>query len=121
MKHLRILLPGLFGLGLSLFSLQPAQAQDFLNGHEDLPLLSGLVQDPASTLVFDTPRGRVVETYAQSESAAADILKAYDTTLPQMGWQTDGNHRFVRDKETLTFEVISPKHPTVLRILLTSD
>jgi len=98
-----------------------ARAQGFLVGHEDLPLLAGLVQTADSMMVYDVPQGRVVEAFAQTESGASKVFKAYGDALPQMGWKAKSPRKFVRKDETLTFEVISEGHPTVIRILLTSD
>ena len=49
------------------------------------------------------------------------MLAAYAEALPQMGWTKKSAAKFVRDGETLTFEVVSKGPPTVIRILITSD
>jgi len=111
----------LLAAGLALAAAAPARAAGFLTGHEDLPLLAGLTQDRDSVMVFDTPQGRVVETFAQTPQSAATVLAAYAETLPQLGWSKKTSAKFVRDGETLTFEVVSKGPPTVIRILITSD
>jgi len=93
----------------------------FLVGHEDLPLLAGLVQDPDSVLVFDTPRGRVIEAYAQTNTPASAVLRAYSDALPQLGWSKVGPGEFKRDGETLLFDVVPDKATTVIRIQVTAD
>ena len=52
-----------------LFSLlavlsAPANAQDFVPGFEDLPLMRGLSPIAGSGHVFDSPAGRLVESHA---------------------------------------------------------
>jgi len=111
----------LLATGLALAAAGPARAAEFLSGHEDLPLLAGLTQDRDSVMVFDTPQGRVVETFAQTQQSSARVLTAYAEALPQMGWTKKSAAKFVRDGETLTFEVVSKGPPTVIRILLTAD
>jgi hypothetical protein len=106
---------------LALFCAAPALAQEYLSGHEDLPLLAGLHQDPDSVTVFDAPQGRIVETFAQTREPAKAVLAAYAETLPQMGWTRQSPARYVRGAETLVFEVVDAGPPTVVRILLTSD
>ncbi len=106
---------------LILFQATPAFAQGYFSGHEDLPLLAGLTQDPESVMVFDTPQGRVVETFAQTSEPAVRVLAAYAEALPQMGWTKKAEGRFVRDGETLVFEAVAKGPPTVLRVLLTAD
>lgn len=108
-------------VALGLASAAYAQAQEYLSGHEDLPLLAGLTQDRDSVMVFDTPQGRVVETFAQTPESGAKVLSAYAETLPQMGWTRKTPTRFERGAEALVFEVVSKGPPTVVRILLTSD
>lgn len=98
-----------------------AAAQTYLSGHEDLPLLAGLAQDRDSVMVFDTPQGRVVETFAQTRESGDAVLKAYAASLPQMGWTRKSGGRYERGAESLVFEVVSEGPPTVVRILLTSD
>lgn len=106
---------------LALLCAAPAFAQEYLSGHEDLPLLAGLHQDPDSVTVFDAPQGRIVETFAQTPQSAQAVFAAYAETLPQMGWAREAPARYVRGAETLTFEVVGKGSPTVVRILLTSD
>lgn len=108
-------------VALALLGATPALAQQYLSGHEDLPLLAGLHQDPDSVTVFDTPQGRIVETFAQTSQPAKAVFAAYAETLPQMGWTRKSQTRFERGAETLSFEVVGNGSPTVLRILLTSD
>jgi len=108
-------------LALGLAPVAHAQAQNYLSGHEDLPLLAGLTQDRDSVMVFDTPQGRVVETFAQTPESGQAVLSAYAETLPQMGWMRKSPTRFERGAEALVFEVVSNGPPTVVRILLTSD
>lgn len=108
-------------LALGFAPAAHAQAQAYLSGHEDLPLLAGLTQDRDSVMVFDTPQGRVVETFAQTPESGQAVLSAYAETLPQMGWTRKSPTRFERGAEALVFEVVSKGPPTVVRILLTSD
>ncbi len=108
-------------LAAALLLAAPAWAQEYLSGHEDLPLLAGLHQDPDSVTVFDTPQGRIVETFAQTPEPAQAVFAAYAEALPQMGWTRRSPSRYVRGAETLVFEVVGKGSPTVVRILLTSD
>ncbi len=98
-----------------------ASAAEYLKGHEDLPLLAGLTQDRDSVMVFDTPRGRVVEAFAQTPESETRVFAAYAEALPQMGWTKKAPGKFVRDGETLVFEVVAKGPPLVLCILLTAD
>jgi hypothetical protein len=59
----------------------------FVEGFEDLPLMSGLTQEPDSLTSFDSPYGRIVETYASGSADAIQVRLFYNQTLPQLGWQ----------------------------------
>lgn len=102
MRTSHILLGGLALLAAA--ALQPALAQGFLNAYEDLPLAPGLAEVPGSGIAFDSPGGRIVEAYAKGPATAADVLKFYATTLPQLGWTRESDTRYRRDAELLTLE-----------------
>ncbi|RVU36070.1 hypothetical protein EOI86_12620 [Hwanghaeella grinnelliae] len=82
-------------------SVQPASAQTFLAGFEDVPLMDGLTADEDAGLVFDSPAGRIVEAYAVGEVAWPDVITFYTATLQSLGWRTLGQGRFAREGEEL--------------------
>lgn len=98
MRILRILLGG---LALLAAGLGPALAQGFLSAYEDLPLAPGLAEIPGSGLAFDSPGGRIVEAYAKGAITAAETLKFYAGTLPQLGWTRESDTLYRRDAEVL--------------------
>lgn len=84
-----------------------ARAQEqgaFLSVIEDIPLMPGLVEDQASAVVFDAAHGRLAETVAVGSSGRPGIAAFYAETLPALGWQADGETRWVREGEALTIE-----------------
>jgi hypothetical protein len=87
-------------LGLS----QPAAAEGFLGVYEDLPLAPGLTEMQSDGLTFDSPGGRIVEGYAKGAVKAADILKFYATTLPQLGWTRETDTLYRREAEMLKLD-----------------
>lgn len=78
-----------------------ARAEGFLGVYEDLPLAPGLTEVQGSGLAFDSPGGRIVEGYAKGAAKAADILKFYATTLPQLGWTRESDTLYRREAEVL--------------------
>jgi hypothetical protein len=107
MRTSHILLGGLALLaaaGVQPALMQSAGAQGFLSAYEDLPLAPGLEEVPNSGIAFDSPGGRIVEAYAKGAAKAAEILKFYATTLPQLGWTRESDTRYRRDAELLTLE-----------------
>ncbi len=95
----------------ALFVLAPARAGEhaatpatFVSGIEDLPLMEGLTEAPGGALIFDTPGGRIVETYASGALSRRDVLDFYAATLPQLGWKRIGDTAFSRENEILRLE-----------------
>ena len=88
------------GLGWGL----AARAEGFLGVYEDLPLAPGLAEVEGSGLSFDSPGGRIVEGYATGAVEAAEILKFYAATLPQLGWARDSDTLYRREAEVLKID-----------------
>jgi hypothetical protein len=86
----------------------PANATDYLVGASDLPLATGLKEQPDKGAVFDTPLGRIVTAYATGNGKPQAVLDFYDETLPQLGWVRDKAGTFHRKKQTLKIDVVGP-------------
>lgn len=97
-----------FSLVLSvLIFVSSARTAPFVLGIEDLPLIQGLEQKPNSTVIFDTPEGRVIEAVAAGVIKRAVVVSFYQSTLPQLGWIKQSEERYWRDGESLSLEFIS--------------
>ena len=77
----------------------------FLSILPDLPLMGGLYEIEESGLSFDKPDGRIVIAEAEGDVTADDVIRFYQTTLPQLGWRLKDYSSFIRDEEIL---VITP-------------
>ncbi len=91
----------------AVFAFGPAAAAEegaFVSGVEDLPLMPGLSELAEGRMVFDTPSGRIVESYASGEATRSQVLEFYAATLPQLGWRRDGPAAFSREGEILKLE-----------------
>jgi hypothetical protein len=78
-----------------------AGSDAFVAGVEDLPLMPGLAEVRDAGIVFDTPGGRIVETYAKGAARRAEVIAFYRQTLPQLGWQSVGDTVYRREGERL--------------------
>jgi hypothetical protein len=78
-----------------------AQAQVYLAGFEDVPVMTGLDVMEGAGIDFDAPSGRIVETYATGNLSTEAVLAFYTTTLQQLGWREIGTGAFEREGETL--------------------
>ena len=101
----RFILAAVFAVALAGACGVGAGAQDagiaFVSGIEDLPLMPGLKEVDETTMVFDTPGGRIVEAFASGPVSREQVVGFYAATLPQLGWATAGGTRFRREGETL--------------------
>ena len=99
----------------------PAKGQElesFVSRYEDLPLMEGLVEDVEQGTLFDSPEGRFIDAYAQSDTlSVGQVLAFYDEALPQLGWEKTGDDPRVyeREGETLTLEFLQPSAPLVVK------
>ena len=81
-----------------------ANAQDFVPGFEDLPLMRGLSPIAGSGHVFDSPAGRLVESHARGAVTRADVITFYRESLVALGWSETGPVQFRRENEILRIE-----------------
>jgi hypothetical protein len=85
-----------------------AHATEYLVGASDLPLATGLKEQPDKGAVFDTPLGSIVTAYATGNNKPQAVLDFYDDTLPQLGWSRDKPGTYHRKKQTLKIDVVGP-------------
>ncbi len=95
-----------------------ARASEFVPGMEDLPLMDELRAIDGPGYAFDTVAGRLVEAYAGGDVAPADVDAFYSQTLPQLGWQPDGDRVWRREGEILTIEFVEGVDPVTIRFQL---
>ncbi|MCE9507714.1 MAG: hypothetical protein K8R48_05275 [Alphaproteobacteria bacterium] len=86
---------------------------------EDLPLMPGMVEKPDEAVDFDSPSGRIVETAAETEATATDILGFYAGALPPLGWTVLPPYSFTREDETLVLDIAQKNGVTLVRFNLT--
>ena len=105
-------------LCLSSFTVKAS----FLEGLEDMPLPEGVTQIENGSLSFGNEEIRLFETYLSADKQNFDnIIKFYEETLPQMGWQKKDKNKslYERDGETLEITKETEK-PLILRLIVKS-
>ena len=80
------------------------QAQTFLAGFEDVPVMPDLIVVEGAGIDFDTPSGRIAEAYATGNLTPKAVLDFYRATLRQLGWQEVAGATFEREGETLRLD-----------------
>lgn len=119
--------PSLIALAgvLACLAVPPAAAggapAQFLVGFDDLPLMPELAQDAEGLTVFESPYGRIVESYASGATTRAAVLAFYAATLPQLGWARTGETTFRREGEELTLDVTESASGASVRFLVSPD
>lgn len=105
-------------LALALVPTMAPRASEFVPGIEDLPLMGELHAIEGSGFAFDTAAGRLVEAYAGGSVSQEAVDEFYNETLPQLGWEPDGDRLWRREGETLTIEFVEGTDPVTIRFQL---
>lgn len=106
---------------LSLMLYSEARAATFIEGLEDVPIMTGMKQVPNDTLSFGNEESRLIEVILEGKKAAfGTVGNFYKTTLPQMGWIYQGKRgkTFVFEREGEVME-ISKESENPLRVRIT--
>lgn len=96
----------------------PAAAQQFFDLLDDVPVMPGLTPVNDAGIDFDTPSGRIVESYAIGRTDRKSVLKFYRATLPQLGWQPGAGNAFMREAESLKIDFFGPDGEITVRFTM---
>lgn len=99
-------------------------SQLFLTKTSDVPLMEGLKVSATNQMDFDTPSGQVLSLEGMSKTKTGDdILKFYESILPQMGWVLKEKGVFERQNDSLNIVILKNKKPSKIRfdIFLTQE
>ena len=72
----------------------------------DVPLINNVTVDTQLSFAFDSPSGRILVLYLQTQAEDKDIQVSYHNTLAAIGW-TKRDDKFVKDDELLRLEKIN--------------
>ena len=117
MRYFQIIL-----ICLGLIFSESANAENFVDGMDDVPLLEGMQQITQDDFAFGNEETRLLEAYFRAPKLKfKQIADFYSESLPQLGWIYQGNRGydllFYREGETL--EVIKESvSPLIIRITL---
>lgn len=100
-----------------LFLTATGYATDsFLTKTSDVPLMDGLIVRSTNQMDFDTPTGQVLSLEAISKNKTGDdVIKFYESVLPQMGWKIEEKGSFSRQSDTLNIVILKNKKPSKMR------
>ncbi len=93
----------------------------YFSAMNDLPMMQGMVEQPADTVIFDKPAGRIVEFSATTATPEKDVLGFYDRCLPPLGWKEIKKGVFVRAHEKLKMSFGRSAGETLVDFSVTPD
>lgn len=101
-----------------------AVAQEFIEGFDDIPVMSGLYQLQNDNISFGNEETRLVEAYLTGKKVSfTDIAAFYTETLPQLGWNlvAKQNNKLLFEREDERLDIVcEQKSPLLIRITLKS-
>ena len=105
-----------FAQGAANASPPPAE---FFTEMQDIPLVPGIREVIDQTVTFDKPEGRIVESVAEIESGDSEsVTKAYEETLPQLGWAKISDNLYTREAESLALNFERYEGRNFVRIMV---
>ncbi|MDP7669180.1 MAG: hypothetical protein QF592_01250 [Alphaproteobacteria bacterium] len=90
----------------------------FVAGFEALPLMPGMHNVAGSSVVFDTPTGRIIESAIAGITTPDKIKTFYARSLPQLGWERFVETEYRREDEILKLEISSDGDYVVVHFFL---
>ncbi len=93
----------------------------YFSAVNDLPMMQGMVELPADTVIFDKPAGRIVEFSARTAEPQGAILQFYHESLPPLGWKPVKKGLFVRAHEKLKIDFGRQMDETLVNFALTPN
>lgn len=119
MKQKNTLFIGIALLCMTCISPTNAQEQEFFTALQDIPIMKGLSEIHESTTSYDKPNGRIIETYATSETISKEaITEYYNRILPQFGWGATSKTTYYRKGETLEISFEEKNQSTILKVTI---
>jgi len=95
-----------WSLTVTLLVATPVWADTaFVDGFDDLPLMPGLSQESGRAVQFDSPYGRIIESWATGNQKIEAVVEFYENTLPHLGWIADSSDHYHRDSDVLVLDI----------------
>jgi hypothetical protein len=99
--------------GINIIAKSSKQSsQQFLSGGEDIPIMAEMKKiSDESSIGYDSKNGSVASSSYITALNQEEIIKFYNQTLPQLGWQLVNQAKtvlnFRREKQRLAIEFVS--------------
>ncbi len=107
MNRIKIIL--IFILLVNAKSLNGKSNLDFINGLDDVPLLTNMNIVKDSLVIFDTNEGKYITTEIEGAIKLKDAESYYKDILPNLGWKIIEKNKYFRGEETLSIQFVQKK------------
>ena len=112
----RYLLAGFFAVLMMLANTAQSSAEK-TGWFSDIPVLAETEVNAELSFAFDSPSGRILVLFLETEADDDTISSAYKETLSAIGWAEDAG-RFLKQGEQLRLEKINIQNQMVWRLTL---
>ena len=112
----RYLLAGFFAVLMMLANTAQSAAEK-TGWFSDIPVLAETEVNAELSFAFDSPSGRILVLFLETEADDDTISSAYKETLSAIGWAEDAG-RFLKQGEQLRLEKINIQNKMVWRLTL---
>lgn len=115
-QPVRYLISGLFAL-MAVMAVSALSAAEKTGWFSDVPVLADTEVNAQLSFAFDSPSGRVLVLYLETQTDDASLLAAYSKTLTAVGW-TEEAGQFIKQGEQLSLEKIKIENEMFWRLTL---
>ena len=102
---------------LVLLASTAQSASEKTGWFSDIPVIAETTVNPELSFAFDSPSGRILVLFLETEAADDAISAAYRKTLAAIGWVEQAG-RFMKQDEQLRLEKITVQNQMVWRLTL---
>ena len=102
---------------LVLLASTAQSASEKTGWFSDIPVIAETTVNPELSFAFDSPSGRILVLFLETEAADDTIASAYERTLTAFGWVEQAG-RFMKQDEQLLLEKINVQNKMVWRLTL---
>ena len=109
------LVAGLFGV--LVLAASPGVAAEKTAWFSDIPVIADTQVNAQLSFAFDSPSGRILVLYLESDVPDAELRTAYTDAFSAIGW-SEQNGRLVKGAEQLRLEKIEAQNKMYWRLTL---
>ena len=103
--------------GLLVLAATPGTAAEKTAWFSDIPVIADTHVNAQLSFAFDSPSGRILVLYLESDASDADLRAAFTETFSALGW-SEQTGRLIKGGEQLRLEKIEAQNKMYWRLTL---